>query len=179
MSQLDSALERYRDLMYELNEHQQKEPIGSSYTKDDTFYWSKLFYEINADLQDVTAFLKKLLDEQLEEYMNQMSQPNLDNWNKGMASLFLRQRLGLYFSAPINELFLYVGRSVMCIPEKYKQTVINGFADTLDEWASIDIDALRDAIKNIGFKMEERCYHCNELMPDFQDSGYAICTDCS
>jgi hypothetical protein len=180
MSKLDAAIERYRDLMYELKEHQAKEPIGSSYTKGDGFYWSKLFYEINADFQDASACLNKVLDEELDHYMNQgKSQPNLDHWNKGMASLFLKQRLGLHFSAPIKELFLYVGQSVMCIPEQYKQNVINGFAHSLDEWASIDIDALRDAVNNIGFKMEERCYHCNELMPDFQGSGHAICTDCS
>jgi hypothetical protein len=180
MSQLDNAIERYRDLMYELNEHQQKEPIGSSYTKEDTFYWSKLFYEINADFQDASTFLKKLLDDELDHYMNQgKTLPTLDHWNKGMASLFLKQRLGLHFSAPIKELFLYVGQSVMCIPGQYKAMVINGFAHSLDEWASIDIDVLRDAVKNIGFSMEERCYHCNELMPDFQGSGHAVCTDCA
>lgn len=161
-----------------MDEHEEREPIGLQYDKQDKYYWSSTFDTISKEIECAEYNLKKLLDEQLEEYMNQNSQPGLDHWNKKIACLLLREHLGLHFSASIKDLFLYVGRSVMCIPEQYKATVINGFAHSLDEWASIDIDALRHGIENIGFRMEERCYHCNELMPDFQGSGHAVCTDC-
>jgi hypothetical protein len=180
MSKLDVALERYRDLMYELNEHQQKEPIGSSYTKGDGFYWSKLFYEINADFQDASACLNKLLDEELDHYMNQgKTWPGLDHWNKRIACILLNERLGLHFSASIKDLFLYVGRSVMGIPAYYKEKVINDFAHALDNWANVDIDVLREAVQNIGFKIDEHCYHCNELMPEFEGTGQPVCSDCA
>jgi hypothetical protein len=67
----------------------------------------------------------------------------------------------------------------MSIPDQYKNTVINGFAHTLDEWTNVDIDVIRAAVQNIGVKMEERCYHCNELMPEFEGTGHAICSDCA
>jgi hypothetical protein len=179
MSHLDFAIQHYTDLKAEMEEHEQKQSIGLQYTKRDKYYWSYLFHEVQEELNLAEYTLKKMLDEQLDEYMHQSQEKPIDNnWNKKIACLLLREHLGLHFSASIKDLFLYVGRSVMCIPEQYKATVINGFAHSLDEWASIDIDALRHGIENIGFRMEERCYHCNELMPDFQGSGHAVCTDC-
>lgn len=177
MSQVDFAIQQYTDLKNELEEHEQKEPIGLQYDKEDKYYWSQLFHQILEELRLAEYNLKKLLDEQLEEYMN-TKKPLKDNWNKRAACLLLKERLGLHFSASIKELFLYVGRSTMCIPDQYKATVINGFAHALDEWASVDIDELRAAMNNIGTKMEERCYHCNELMPEFEGTGHAICADC-
>lgn len=178
MSQLDFAIQQYTDLKNELDEHEQKEPIGLQYDKEDKYYWSQLFHQILEELRLAEYNLKKLLDEQLEEYMAQPKKHLKDNWNKRAACLLLKERLGLHFSASIKELFLYVGRSTMCIPDQYKSTVINGFTHALDEWASVDIDELRSAVKNIGSKIEERCYHCNELMPEFEGTGHAICADC-
>jgi hypothetical protein len=177
MSQLDFATQLYSNLKAEMDEHEEKEPIGLQYTKEDKYYWSQLFGQILEEMRIAEYNLKKLLDEQLDEYMSQ-SYKKIDHWNKKAACLMLKERLGLHFSASIKELFLYVGRSVMCIPDQYKNSVVNGFAHTLDEWASVDIDELRAAMNNIGTKMEERCYHCNELMPEFEGTGHAICDDC-
>lgn len=179
MSQLDFAIQQYTDLKSEMDEHEQKEPIGLQYDKEEKYYWSQLFHQILEELRLAEYNLKKLLDEQLEEYMAQSKERHLkDNWNKKAACLLLKQHLGLHFSASIKELFLYVGRSVMCIPVHFKDKVINDFAHALDEWASVDIDELRSAVKNIGSKIEERCYHCNELMPEFEGTGHAVCADC-
>ena len=177
MSQLDFATQLYSNLKAEMEEHEEKEPIGLQYNKEDKYYWSQLFGQILEEMRIAEYNLKKLLDEQLDEYMSQ-SYKKIDPWNKKAACLMLKERLGLHFSASIKELFLYVGRSVMCIPDQYKNSVVNGFAHTLDEWASVDIDELRAAMNNIGTKMEERCYHCNELMPEFEGTGHAICNDC-
>jgi len=176
MSQLDFAIQLYSDLKLEMEEHEENEPIGLQYSKGDKYYWSQVFGQILEELRMAEYNLKKLLDEQLEEYMSQHQKIN--NWDKKAACLLLKERLGLHFSASIKELFLYVGRSVMSLPDQYKGSVINGFAHALDEWASVDIDALRGAMNNIGFRMEERCYHCNELMPEFEGTGHAICNDC-
>jgi hypothetical protein len=177
MSHLDFAIQQYTDLKAEMEEHEQKEPIGLQYDKEDKYYWSQLFHQILEELRMAEYNLKNLLDEQLDEYMSQP--PKIDYWNKKAACLLLKERLGLHFSASIKDLFLYVGRSVICLPDQYKASVINGFAHALDEWASVDIDALRDAMNNIGFRMEERCYHCNEMMPEFEGTGHAICNDCA
>lgn len=177
MSRLDFAIQQYSDLKAEMEEHEQKEPIGLQYTKEDKYYWSQLFHQILEELRMAEYNLKNLLDEQLDEYMSQP--PKIDHWNKKAACLLLKERLGLHFSASIKDLFLYVGRSVICLPDQYKASVINGFAHALDEWANVDIDALRDAMNNIGTKMEERCYHCNEMMPEFEGAGHAICNDCA
>jgi hypothetical protein len=176
MSQLDFAMQQYRDLKAEMEEHEEKEPIGLQYSKEDKYYWSQLFHHILEELRLAEYNLKKLLDEQLDEYMSQHQ--SINHWNKRASCLLLKEHLGLRFNASIKELFLYVGRSVMCIPDQYKDTVINGFAHALDEYANIDIDALRAAVNNIGTKMEERCYHCNELIPEFQGTGHAVCNDC-
>lgn len=179
MPQLDFAISLYNDLKAEIDEHEEKEPIGTQYTKGDKYYWSSQFHSIWNELKLAEYTLKHLLDEQLDEYMShvQGNKP-VNTWNKKAACLLLKERVGLQFSASIKELFLYVGRSVMCIPGQYKEKVINDFAHALDEWASIDIDELREAVKNIGSKIEERCYHCNELMPEFEGTGHAICSDC-
>lgn len=179
MSELDFATQLYSDLKAEMNEHEEKEPIGLEYDKEDKYYWSTQFHSIWTELDSSKRLLNKLLDEQLDLYIaerDKMVQPK--NWDKKAACLLLKERLGLHFSASIKELFLYVGRSVMSIPTQYKENVINAFAHALDDWANIDIDALRDAMANIGTKMEERCYHCNELMPDFEGTGHAVCSDC-
>jgi hypothetical protein len=179
MSQLDFATQLYSDLKLEMEEHEQKEPIGLQYTKGDKYHWSSQFNSIWNELKLAEYTLKHLLDEELDEYMTQLQQEkHLDTWNKKAACLLLKERLGLHFSASIKELFLYVGRSVMCIPDQYKNNVVNGFAHALDEWANVDIDELRAAMNNIGTKMEERCYHCNELMPEFEGTGHAVCNDC-
>jgi hypothetical protein len=175
MSQLDSATQLYNDLKAEMEEHKQKEPIGLGYTKGDTYYWTKLFHEIFDELKNAEANLNFLLDEQLSEYL---SQEKTIHWDKAHACLLLKERLGLQFNVSIKELFLYIGRSVICIPDQYKEKVINDFAHTLDEWASVDIDALRDAVHNIGFKIQEHCYHCNEIMSEFEGTGHPVCSDC-
>jgi hypothetical protein len=179
MSQLDFATCLYCDLKAEMDEHQEKEPIGLQYTKEDKYHWSSQFNSIWNEFKLAEYTLKHLLDEELDQYMAQLQQEKpLDTWNKKAACLLLKERVGIHFSASIKELFLYVGRSVMCIPDQYKASVINGFAHALDEWATIDIDELRAAMNNIGTRMEERCYHCNELMPEFEGTGHAICDDC-
>lgn len=175
MSQLDSATHLYNDLKAEVEEHEQKEPIGLQYDKADQYYWSKLFHEILGELKAAEDNLNFLLDKQLSEYL---SQEKIPHWDKTRACLLLKERLGLQFNVSINELFLYVGRSIICIPDQYKAKVINDFAHTLDEWASVDIDALRDAVKNIGFKIQEHCYHCNEIMSEFEGTGQPVCSDC-
>jgi hypothetical protein len=179
MSQLDFATKIYSDLKAEMDEHEEKEPIGLQYTKGDKYNWSSQFHSIWEELKLAEYTLKHLLDEQLDEYMGQTNEKILvDNWDKKAACLLLKERIGSHFNASIKELFLYVGRSVMCIPVHFKDKVINDFAHALDEWASVDIDVLRQAVQNIGSKIEERCYHCNELMPEFEGTGHAICDDC-
>lgn len=178
MSELDFATQFYCDLKAEIDEHQEKEPIGLQYTKADKYYWSSTYYDLQAELNVAKHTLNILLDKQLNEYMDQTVHPPVTTWNKSEACRLLKERLDLYFSVSIKELFLYVGRSVMCIPCHFKDKVINDFAHALDEWASVDIDILREAVQNIGSKIEERCYHCNELMPEFEGTGYAICSDC-
>jgi len=176
MSQLDFATQVYCDLKAEMDEHEQKEPIGLQYDKEDKYYWSQLFHQILEELRLAEYNLKKLLDEQLDEYM---LNPPLHNWDKKAACLLLKEHLGLHFSASIKDLFLYVGRSVMCIPAYYRTKVINDFAHALEDWANVDIDVLREAVQNIGSKIEEHCYHCNELMPDFEGTGQPVCSDCA
>ena len=178
MSQLDFATQTYLDLKAEMEEHEQKEPIGLNYDKGDQYYWSTLFHQILDDLNLAEYNLKRLLDEQLDDYMLQHISP-INNWNKRVACMLLNERLGLHFNASIKDLFLYVGRSVMCIPFPFKNKVINDFANALDDWASIDIDVIREAVQNIGFKIEERCYHCNEYMPEFEGTGQPVCSDCA
>lgn len=179
MSQIDFATKLYSELKAEMDEHEEKEPIGLQYTKEDNYRWTSQFHSILDELKLAEYTLKHLLDEQLDEYMGKPEDKQvINNWNKKVACLLLKQRLGLHFSASIKELFLYVGRSVMCIPVHFKDRVINDFANALDEWASVDIDVLRDAVENIGSKIEERCYDCNELMPEFQGTGQAVCDDC-
>lgn len=175
MSQLDFAIQHYSELKAEMDEHQQKEPIGLSYDKGDQYYWSKLFEEISYDLKAAESNLKKLLDTQLDDYMKMDIEP----WNKRVACLLLNESLGLHFSASIKDLFLFVGRSVMGIPMYYKNKVINDFAHALDDWGNVDIDIIRDSVKNIGFKMEETCYGCNELMPEFEGTGQPMCSHCA
>jgi hypothetical protein len=180
MSQLDFATQAYYELKVEMEEHEQKEPIGLQYDKGDKYYWSQLFHQILEELRLAEYNLKKLLDEQLDEYMLQskVNSP-VHHWNKKVACLLLKERLGLHFSASIKDLFLYVGRSVMGIPAYYKDKVINDFAHALDDWANVDIDVLREAVQNIGSKIEEHCYHCNELMPEFEGTGQPVCSDCA
>ena len=181
MTDIDIALSVYNDLKAEMEEHEQKEPIGFQYDKEDKYYWSKHFQMIWNEIKFAENTLNRLLDDQLDEYFSQdlkRQSKIMYQWDKKAACMLLKERLGIQFSASIKDLFLYVGRSVMCIPDEYKTSVINGFAHALDEWANVDIDTLREAILNIGTKMEERCYHCNELMPDFEGTGHAICSDC-
>lgn len=178
MSELDFAIQFYCDLKAEIDEHQEKEPIGLQYTKANKYHWSWTFHQLQSEFNVAKHTLNTLLDKQLDEYMEQAINPNITTWNKSEACRLLKERLGLYFSASIKDLFLYVGRSVMCIPVHFKDKVINEFAYALEEWDSIDIDVLREAVKNIGSKIEERCYHCNELMPEFEGTGHAICSDC-
>ena len=179
MSQVDFASQQYSDLKAELEEHEQKEPIGLQYDKEEKYYWSQLFHQILEELRLAEYNLKKLLDEQLDEYMRQpQGKWPVNQWDKKAACLLLKERLGLHFNASIKDLFLYVGRSVMGIPVYYKTKVINDFAHALDEWANIDIDVIREAVKNIGSKIEERCYHCNEYMPEFEGTGQPVCSDC-
>ena len=180
MSQVDFASQQYSDLKAEMEEHEQKEPIGLQYTKEDKYYWSSLFHQIFDELKIAESNLKKLLDEQIDEYMRESQDKSpLNHWDKKAACLLLKERLGLHFSASIKDLFLYVGRSVMCIPVHFKDKVINDFAHALDDWANVDIDVLREAVQNIGSKIEEHCYHCNELMPDFEGTGQPVCSDCA
>lgn len=179
MSDIDIALHSYNDLKLSMEEHEKREPIGLQYTKEDKYYWSYHFHQISKDIIYAKTLLITLLDRQLEEYFGQTkAPPTVNTWNKRSACIILKERLGLHFSVSIKELFLYVGHSVMCIPQEHKQTVINHFAYALDDLGNTDIDAIREAVKNIGFKMEERCYDCNELMPEFEGTGYAICPDC-
>jgi hypothetical protein len=179
MSQIDFASQQYSDLKAEMEEHEQKEPIGLQYDKEDKYYWSQLFQQILEELRIAEYNLKKLLDEQLDEYMKSQEKPLVTPWDKNAACLLLKERLGLHFNASIKDLFLYVGRSVMGIPAYYKTKVINDFAHALDEWANIDIDVIREAVQNIGSKIEEHCYHCNELMPEFEGTGQPACSDCA
>jgi len=176
MSQIDFAIQHYTDLKAEMEEHQQKEPIGLQHNKGDIYYWSKLFYEISDEMKVAEHRLKKLLDDQLDDYMKQTQAT--EAWNKRVSCLLLNERLGLHFTASVKDLFLFVGRSVMGIPFYYKNKVINDFAHALDDWASLDIDVVRDAVKNIGFKMEETCHSCNEAMPEFEGTGQPICSNC-
>lgn len=178
MSEINYAIEFYCDLKAEMDEHQQNEPIGLQYTKGNKYYWSWTFNQLQDELDIAKGYLVTLLDKQLDEYMNQGFQPPVTTWNKSEACRLLKERLSLHFSASIKDLFLYVGRSVMCIPDQYKGNVINGFADALHEWAGADIDAVREAVNNIGFNIEEHCYECNELMPDFEGTGHPVCPDC-
>lgn len=179
MSQIDFVIQQYSVLKLEMEEHEQKEPIGLQYGKEDQYYWSKLFHQIAKELRMTEYTLKKLLDEQLDEYVYQSHHNSpLNQWDKKAACVLLKERLGLHFNASIKELFLYVGRSVMGIPDCYKAKVINDFAYALDEWANVDIDAIREAVQNIGFKIDEHCYHCNEVMPDFEGTGQPLCSDC-
>lgn len=180
MSHLDFASQHYNDLKAEMEEHGQKQPVGLQYDKEQKYYWSSLFHQINEELSLAEYTFKHLLDEQLDDYMRQWQDKSpVNQWDKKLACLLLKERLGLHFSASIKDLFLYVGRSVMCIPVHFKDRVINDFARALDEWASVDIDELRSAVQNIGSKIEEQCHHCNELMPDFEGTGQPVCSDCA
>jgi hypothetical protein len=180
MSDIDFALNEYEIAKSAMQGHQENEPIGLQYDKEDKYIWAKDFKYFDYELNEAKRILVSLLDEELDEYMKQNKPPTIvENWNKKAACLLLKGRLGLHFSVSIKELFLYVGCSVMCIPDQYKNSVVNGFAHALDEWANVDIDELRAAMNNIGTKMEERCYHCNELMPEFEGTGHAICHDCA
>jgi len=174
MSQIDFAIQKYTNLKLEMEQHEHKEPIGLQYGKEEKYYWSQLFHQILEELRMAECNLKKLLDEQLYEYMSSVNQ-----WDKKEACRLLKKHLEPKFVASINELFLYVGRSVMCIPDEYKKKVINDFAHTLEEWTNIDIDLIRKAVQNIGTKMDERCYHCNDLMPEFEGTGQPVCSNCT
>jgi hypothetical protein len=178
MSDIDFALNEYLAAKAAMEEHEENEPIGPQYDSEDKYIWSKDFKYIHCELEETARILKALLDEQLDEYMSQIKDVQ-HTWNKNTACLLLKQRLGLHFSMSIKELFLYVGRSVMGIPAYYKTRVINDFAHALDEWENVDIDLIREAVKNIGSKIDEHCYHCNELMPDFEGTGQPVCSDCA
>jgi len=180
MTTLEHAFARRAHLNAVIHDLEENEPIGLEYDKRDKYSWSMAANHLWDQKNELDATIRTLLDQQLDEYFNSaLTRSNLRNWDKKEACRLLKERLNPTFTVSIKELFLYVGRSVMCIPDQYKDNVINGFARALDEWANVDIDLIREAMNNIGTKMEERCYHCNELMPEFEGGGHAICSDCA
>ena len=94
MFELDVAIQQYADLKAELEEHEQNEPIGLQYDKEDKYYWSKQFHEIWADYTDAKDTLNRLLDQQLDEYFDQDPRKQTkvaSHWDKKGACLLLKQ----------------------------------------------------------------------------------------
>ena len=80
----------------------------------------------------------------------------------------------------IKDLYLYLGRAVMCIPERYQEEVYKGMAAILMEWTDTPRSELRKVFKHHDIKFEEMCIHCNEPMPDWdaEEDGEPACEAC-
>jgi hypothetical protein len=78
----------------------------------------------------------------------------------------------------LDTLFLYLGYSIMGLSDYDKESVVQGMAYKLIEWDTITRDQLRPVMLKYGWKLEERCIHCNELMPEYEGGGDPICDDC-
>ena len=78
----------------------------------------------------------------------------------------------------LDTLFLFLINSTMCIPHIYQDRVHNDMAYKLEEWASISRDELRTVFSKYSLDFKEKCYSCNEDMPDFTGWGNPICKDC-
>jgi hypothetical protein len=78
----------------------------------------------------------------------------------------------------LDTLFLYLGHSIMGLSEQDKESVVQGMAYKLIEWDTITRDQLRPVMLKYGWKLQERCVHCNEQMPDYEEDGDPVCKDC-
>jgi hypothetical protein len=79
----------------------------------------------------------------------------------------------------LDILFLYLGYSIMALPEKDRDSVVQGMAYKLIEWDNIPRDELRTVLKKYGWKLQECCSRCNEHMPEYEEGGDPICKDCT
>jgi hypothetical protein len=84
-------------------------------------------------------------------------------------------------SLSVYDLFLYLSNATLCIPDIYKDRVVQGMAYKLEEWANVSRPELRDALKKLDIKLEEMCVNCNEPMPDWnaEEQGEPVCSQCS
>jgi len=177
---LNDALEELKAAEYDLEEHECNETVGLEYTTEDKYRWSMAAYEISKDIEFLKKRVNDLLSEQLNAYFkhHQMS-----NWNKEEACKLLRAAIDRQENPSItlnlNELFVLLGNSSFSVPMRVKAQMFNDFAYKLEEWYSVERDALRKSLSHIGFKLEEACYHCNELMPEFNGNGNPVCDECS
>ena len=79
----------------------------------------------------------------------------------------------------LDTLFLYLGYSVMGLSDRDKESVVQNMAYKLIEWDTIPRDELRTVLKKYGWKLQECCSRCNELMPEYEAGGDPICRDCT
>jgi hypothetical protein len=82
----------------------------------------------------------------------------------------------------LDDLFLYLGNAVMCIPEQHQQTVFNDMAYKLIEWSDVPRSTLRKLLDKYGYEFEELCIHCNEDMSGWvqedEDEPDPVCDQC-
>jgi hypothetical protein len=94
-----------------------------------------------------------------------------------MASEQSEQRLNW----SLKDLYLYLGRAVMCLSLKDQQRVYQGMAHILMEWRDTPRSELRKVFKEYDIDFKETCIHCNEPMPhwnEYEYEGEPICDAC-
>jgi hypothetical protein len=150
MASIDNILAQYICVSSIIREMEEQEPVGPTYEKSDKYMWHLQINQAWSKRRNLKAQITLILDQELEEYFQLAHE---GSWDKREACRLLRQKVASQITMSVDELFLYVGRSVMCIPDQYKDTVINHFAVAMEEWASVDIEVLRAAAKNIGTQL--------------------------
>jgi hypothetical protein len=177
---LNDALEELRAAQFDLEEHECNETVGLEYTTEDKYRWSMAAYEISKDIEFLKKRINDLLSDQLTAYFkhHQMS-----NWNKEEACNLLRAAIDRQedpsITVNLRELFVLLANSSFSVPPRLKEQMFNDFAYKLEEWYAVKRDRLRIAMSDVGFKLEEICVHCNELMPEFEGTGNPVCNECS
>jgi glutamate synthase domain-containing protein 2 len=177
---LNDALEELKAAQYDLEEHENNETVGIEYTTEDKYRWSMATHEISKDIEFLKKRVNDLLSEQLNAYFKYTQ---MTNWNKKEACNLLRQALDKQenpsITVSVKDLFVLLGNSSFSVPPRLKEQMFNDFAYKLEEWYSVERDVLRTAMSYSGFKLEEICVHCNELMPEFEGTGNPVCNECS
>jgi len=92
MFELDVAIQRYAEIKTELEDHENNEPIGVQYDKEDRCRWIHEYNNIYFHYKNARDTLSQLLDEELDEYFRK-DPGNLTNWDKTSACLLLKERL--------------------------------------------------------------------------------------
>jgi len=161
---LEQALYDHDVIMQELDDHQDAEPIGQYYDKQDKSQWSFIFQNLCADERIARNNANKLLDKQLSNYFkagNRMS-----TWNKKQACSMLKNTVitGPLLNMNLDDLFVCLGASLYSISDRLKKQVLNDFANKLEEWHSVDRSDLRNAMRKIDQVFDEYCSDCGDLI---------------